>query len=145
DIYVCVTELRRPHREARPGDENIAAALRDIEEKRAAAYARVAEALRSERFRTVVIDVVEWVETGPWSTDDDELRKELRTRPIAELAKKELRRLRKTIKKRGATLRHKSVREGHKLRIRAKRLRYGTEFFAGTFDGHTSEKRRSDS
>jgi CHAD domain-containing protein len=37
------------------------------------------------------------------------------------------------------------VRQRHKLRIRAKRLRYGTEFFAGTFDGHTSEKRRSDS
>ena len=145
DLDVFVTDVLRPQREAKPGDENIAAALRDIEEKRTAAYARVAESLRSERFRTVVIDVVEWVETGPWSTDDDELRKELRTRPIAELAKKELRRLRKTIKKRGANLRHKSVRQRHKLRIRAKRLRYGTEFFAGTFDGHTSEKRRSDS
>jgi CHAD domain-containing protein len=37
------------------------------------------------------------------------------------------------------------VRQRHTLRIRAKRLRYGTEFFAGTFDGQTSEKRRSDS
>jgi CHAD domain-containing protein len=143
DLDVFATDVLRPQREAKPGDEKIAAALRDIEEKRAAAYARVAESLRSERFRTIVIDVVEWVETGPWSTDDDE--KELRTRPIAELVKKELRRLRKTIKKRGADLRHKSVRQRHKLRIRAKRLRYGTEFFAGTFDGHTSEKRRSDS
>jgi len=52
--------------------------------------------------------------------------------------------LRKTIKKRGADLRHKSARQRHKLRIRAKRLRYGTEFFANTFDGETSEKRRSD-
>src|SRR4029078_5213713 len=101
DIYVCVTDVLRPQREAKPGDENIAAALRDIEEKRAAAYARVAESLRSERFRTVVIDVVEWVETGPWSTDDDELRKELRTRPIAELAKRGLGRLRQALTKGG--------------------------------------------
>ncbi len=145
DLDVFATDVLRPQREARPGDETIAAALRDIEERRATAYARVADSLHSERFRTVVIDVVEWVETGPWSIDDDELRKEERTRPIAGLAKKELRRLRKTIKKRGADLRHKSVRQRHTLRIRAKRLRYGTEFFDGTFDGQTSEKRRSDS
>jgi CHAD domain-containing protein len=33
----------------------------------------------------------------------------------------------------------------HKLRIRAKRLRYATEFFAGTFPGEASARRRQES
>ena len=37
------------------------------------------------------------------------------------------------------------IPERHKLRIRAKRLRYATEFFAGTFPGEASAKRREDS
>ena len=57
----------------------------------------------------------------------------------------ELARLRKQVKKKGADLRRQSVQQRHKLRIRAKRLRYATEFFAGTFDGETSDKRRKDS
>ena len=35
--------------------------------------------------------------------------------------------------------------ERHRLRIRAKRLRYATEFFAATFPGKTSDKRRKKS
>jgi CHAD domain-containing protein len=36
------------------------------------------------------------------------------------------------------------VRQRHKLRIRAKRLRYATEFFAGTFPGEKSARRRAE-
>jgi triphosphatase len=144
DLDVFAADVLKPQREAMPGDEAIAAALRNVEEKRAAAYERAATAARSDRFRNVIIDLVEWIEVGPWSTEDKE-RGEKRTRPIAELARKELGRLRKRVKKKGADLRHQSVQQRHKLRIRAKRLRYATEFFTGTFDGGTSEKRRSDS
>jgi triphosphatase len=125
----------KPLRDARPEDETLAAAHREVEKKRAVAYASAASAGRSPRFRNLVIDLVEWIEAGPWSVDDDEVRKELRKRPIAELAEKGLRRLRKRVKKKGAGLRHQSVHERHKLRIRAKRLRYATEFFAGTLTG----------
>ena len=37
------------------------------------------------------------------------------------------------------------MRQRHRLRIRAKRLRYATEFFAGTFPGETGAKRRAES
>jgi triphosphatase len=144
DLDVFAADVLKPQRDARPEDETLAAAHREVEDKRAVAYARAASAGRSPRFRDLVIDLVEWIEAGPWSVDDDEVRKELRIRPIAELAEKELRRLRKRVKKKGADLRHQSVHERHKLRIRAKRLRYATEFFAGTFDGETSAKRRAD-
>jgi CHAD domain-containing protein len=64
---------------------------------------------------------------------------------VADHAKKELRRFRKRIKRDGADLRHLSVLQRHRLRIRAKRLRYATEFFASTFPGETAAKRRADS
>ena len=63
---------------------------------------------------------------------------------MADHAEKKLARLRKRIKNKGAGLRHRSVRGRHRLRIRAKRLRYAIEFFAGTFPGEKSSKRRTE-
>ncbi len=138
---MCSAPLRASH----PEDEEIAATHRDFEERRAAAYVSAAVAVRSGRFRSAVLDLAEWIETGPWSVDDDKERKALRTRTVAEHAKKKLARLRKRIKSKGADLRHRSVRQRHRLRIRAKRLRYATEFFATTFPGETNAKRRLES
>ena len=64
---------------------------------------------------------------------------------MKELIKDELALLRKQIKKRGAKLAGLGVGALDKLRIRAKRLRYATEFFAGTFPGEKARARRADS
>jgi triphosphatase len=144
DLDVFAADVLKPLLAARPDDEKVAATHRDLEQKRAAAYARAAGSVRSDRFRNAVLNLVEWVEVGSWSMDDDEECKERRTRPVAELARKKLARLRKRVKK-GADLRHQSVHQRHKLRIRAKRLRYATEFFASTFEGEASAKRRAES
>jgi triphosphatase len=50
--------------------------------------------------------------------------------------------LRGKIKKGGRDLRELPAGKRHRLRIRAKRLRYATEFFAATFPGKKSIKRR---
>ena len=114
-----------------------------VQQQRMAAYARAAAAARSSRFRGAMLGLAEWIETGPWTVDEE--RTELRARPVAEYAKKKLARLRKWIKRKGADLRHRSVSQRHRLRIRAKRLRYATEFFAATFPDETSAKRRTES
>jgi inorganic triphosphatase YgiF len=145
DLDVFGADVLRPLRAKLPADPAIAASHRQFEEKRIAAYARAAAGARSLRFRAAMLDLAEWIETGPWSEDDDKERKALRTRPVAEHAKKKLARLRKRIKNKGADLRHRSVRGRHRLRIRAKRLRYATEFFAGTFPGEARAKRRTES
>jgi triphosphatase len=100
--------------------------------------------VRSDRFRHAALDLVEWVEVCPWTVENDAERATLRTRTIAEHARHKLARLRKQSKSRGADLRHQSVRQRHKLRIRAKRLRYATEFFASTFPGEKSARRRAE-
>lgn len=145
DLDVFAADVLDPLRAAHPGDANIAAAHRDFEARRKEAYARAAGSVRSDRFRNAVLDLAEWIETGDWATGGDEHHKALRTRAVAEHAKDKLAGLRKRIKRKGADLRHQSVRRRHKLRIRAKRLRYATEFFAGTFPGEASAQRRLES
>jgi CHAD domain-containing protein len=132
-------------KEAHPEDGDVAAVHRDFGERREAAYARAAGSVRSDRFRTALFDLAEWVEIGPWAPADNAERQALAARPVAEHARAELRRLRKWVRKKGADLRTISVKERHRLRIRAKRLRYASEFFAGTFPGAKAAKRREKS
>ena len=141
DLDVFEAEVLRPLRASRPEDEAIAASHRDVQQQRMTAYARAAAAARSSRFRDAMLMLAEWIETGSWTVDEE--RAKLRMRAVAKFAKKKLARLRKWIKRKGADLRHRSVSQRHRLRIRAKRLRYATEFFAGTFPDETSAKRRT--
>lgn len=144
DLDVFAADVLGPLKARHPQDEAIAATHSDFEEKRAAAYATAIGAVQSARFRAAMLDLAEWIETGAWRRDDDEERSEARDRPVAEHARKQLVRLRKRIKRKGAGLRHLSVAKRHRLRIRAKRLRYATEFFAATFPA-ASAKRRAES
>jgi CHAD domain-containing protein len=92
-----------------------------------------------------MLHLAEWIECGRWATEDDSERQALWARPVAEHAEEKLARLRKRIKKKGAALRDLGVPQRHRLRIRAKRLRYATEFFASTFPGEARAKRRAES
>jgi triphosphatase len=145
DLDVFAAEVLEPLKAAHPSDAELASTHRSFEAKRKDAYVHAASSVRSDRFRGAMLDLVEWVETGEWGSEDGEHRKALLTRPVAEHAKAELSKLRKRIKRKGAGLRHLSVKQRHKLRITAKRLRYATEFFAATFPGEATAKRRQDS
>ena len=140
DLDVFAADVLEPLQAAHPNDESVGVARRDFEERRKTAYARAAGSVRSHRFRNALLDVAEWVEVGAWGSKETALRGS-----IAEHAAKELARLRKQINKRGGDLRHRSAHQRHRLRIRAKRLRYATEFFASTFPGDTNVRRRAES
>jgi CHAD domain-containing protein len=96
--------------------------------------------VRSDRFRNALLDIAEWIEAGPWTRDKD-LRKR-RDEKVVGHAAKLLSRGRKRIREDGADLRALSTKKRHKLRIRAKNLRYAVEFFAGIFPGGENAKRR---
>ena len=145
DLDVFAAEVLEPLRASHPSDVGLALTQRNFEAKRKEAYRRANSAVRSERFRAAVLDLVAWVETGDWGSAGGEHRKAGRARAVAEHAKAELSKLRKRIKRKGSDIRQLSVMQRHKLRIRAKRLRYATEFFAGTFPGEASAKRRQES
>ncbi|HZP09612.1 CHAD domain-containing protein [Methyloceanibacter sp.] len=138
DLDVFAADVLKPLQKARPKDPGVKAALRDFEERRKAAYARAIDSLRSERHRKALLSLAEWIEVGGWASS------QAAQGPIVERASAELARLRKGIRKRGKDLRQLSAAERHKLRIRAKRLRYATEFFASTFPGERNIKRRDE-
>lgn len=144
DLDVFAADVLAPLRASDPAGGDMAAAQRNFDARRDAAYARAAAALGSSRFRNAILDLAEWIETGPWNRQDED-RKASRDRSVAEYARKELARLRKRVKKKGIHLRQLDVAQRHRLRIRAKRLRYATEFFATTFPGETTAGQRSES
>jgi CHAD domain-containing protein len=145
DLDVFAADVLEPLRASHPSDAGLILTQRNFEAKRKEAYRRAAGAVRSDRFRAAVLDLVAWVETGDWGSAGGEHRKARRSRAVGEHAKAELSKLRKRIKRKGSDIRNLSIMQRHKLRIRAKRLRYATEFFAGTFPGEASARRRQES
>jgi len=139
DLDVLAADVLEPLRAAHPDDAELAAVHREFVERRAAAYTRAIDAVSSDRFRKTLLDVAAWIETGAWGAEEQPQT------PVVTYATRALNRLRRKVKKRGHNLRDLSVAERHKLRIAAKRLRYATEFFAATFTGKKSAKRREES
>ena len=142
DADVFIAEVLTPQREAKPDDAGIAWLLGKFEEARDAGYKAAIEALRSPRYRKLVIDALEWIEAGPWTETADDLKRLQRDQPVARFAADELARRRKKIRKGGKKLRRLDAEKRHKLRIRAKKLRYAMEFFAEAFPAKKSAKRR---
>ena len=145
DLDVFAAGVLGPLREKHPEHTGLAETHDAFEKKRKETYASVADAIRSARFRSAILDLAEWIEVGASWEDDDEDSEALRTRQVAKHARKKLARLRKRTKRKGAELHQLSVAQRHRLRITAKRLRYATEFFANSFPGDASAKRRTES
>ncbi|MBQ0818176.1 MAG: CHAD domain-containing protein [Methyloceanibacter sp.] len=145
DLDVFMADVLEPLRAAHPDNAEVAEAHRDFMTRREAAYTRAKDAVGSDRFRGALLDLTAWIETGAWADYDNARSGPAPSDPIAAHGAKQLSRLRRRVKKSGANLRDLTVDERHELRIRAKRLRYATEFFATTFPGKKSDKRRSES
>ena len=103
-------------------------ALREaIDAQRRRAWAEAAETVASERFRALMIDTCEWVETGAWR--DGQAAKA----PIADFAGQALERHRKKFGKRRRAAESGDDVARHHLRIEAKKLRYAIEALSGLY------------
>ena len=95
-------------------------------------------ALDSERFRALMISLVQWIALGDWLLLRDE-----GDRPLDEFATAALDRLERKLRKRGKHLAKLEDEERHEVRIVAKKLRYASEFFASLHDGSKRRKRHA--
>jgi CHAD domain-containing protein len=141
DLDVFVAEAVLPLRRQNVEQAGVAELCRAIEARRTAARDHAVEAVRSQRFRSLVLEAAQWAMSGPWSKSKDDLLRLRRARPVAALAGDELARRRKKIVKRGQALRQLAAPERHKLRIAGKKMRYAIEFFAAAFPGGKNAKR----
>ena len=95
--------------------------------KRDRAFDRAKKAIGSERFRTLLLDVLEWIEeTDSHSRADGRM-------PIGKFATDVLHRRLRKVRKEGERLAELSARERHKLRIKVKKIRYAGDFFESLF------------
>lgn len=101
---------------------------------RTKAYDRVIEVLAQPRHLNLVLDMAAWIDCGRWADPADPRHGPLADRPAEAMAREGLDKLRRQVKKRGKNLEGLDPERRHKLRIRAKRLRYGLEFFSGLYE-----------
>ena len=141
DLDSFLIEALRPLRKQQADEPGLISISRMFARERLKSYRRAREAVESARFRALVLDTTEWIETGPWSTSDDPLMVARRAMPIETLAAEQLSRRRKKIRRRGAEIGELSPEQLHQLRIQIKKTRYATEFFASIYQGKKTAKR----
>jgi triphosphatase len=132
----------KPVADGKPSRPGMAVLTKELRDKREHAFARAQAAIESARFRALVLATAEWIESGDWTRNADDLNRAQCETPIAAVAADELRRRRKKILQRGARLSEIDPQRRHKLRIQAKKLRYAAEFFAGAFPAKRAVRRR---
>lgn len=92
---------------------------------------RLNKALRSVRFKRFLSRTSDWVERGPWSMRTDARSIGLQDQPIGAFCERRIAQWQKKLIRRGNELVDMKEEERHRLRIRAKRLRYMLEMLAG--------------
>jgi triphosphatase len=118
------------------GDRDVARALaRRASAQRRASRAMARAALDSAAFARVVIELARWIaQDEPQGAEPAEA--------IAEFAARTLRKRHKRLLRDAANLASLSLSERHRLRIDAKRLRYGTDSLASLFKSRRVDKYR---
>jgi len=131
----------RPLRTRHAHNRGVSRICRNFERRRTLLYGQVAQSLQSARFRHLELDLARWIEAGRWITSQGGSASRRRDRPVTSLAAEALGRWRKKLRKAGRRLTQLSRRDRHRLRIRAKKLRYIVEFFSDLFPGKRRAKR----
>lgn len=106
----------------------------EFSERRERAFERARKAVCSERFRALLIDTLQWIESGSTIAPDQGKTQ------IGKFARDVLHRRIKKVRKDGRHLDRMSARERHKFRIGIKKLRYAIEFFESLFADKGEQK-----
>jgi inorganic triphosphatase YgiF len=136
DLDVFLGELIEPLARRRPRDRGLAALREAAEARRRKAHATARRTLASDRYATLLLRLGRFVE-------GDGFRRRAAAdleRPARPLAEKLLRKRAASMHRLGDRLDELSIAELHKLRIRAKRLRYATEQLAPLIDARAAKE-----
>ena len=127
EIDVFVKERIRPLEEDRIEPESgIRAIEEEFSEACDQAFRKAREALATERYRRLLIDVLEWLERRRGNGQESKT-------PIGDFVNALMRRRTRKAIKAGRHLDDLTARERHKLRIGIKKIRYGVDFFESLY------------
>jgi CHAD domain-containing protein len=100
------------------------------------AYDQVLDALASARFLSLMLNLVEWLETGEW------LKSAAADQPLQIFASGALDKRWRKVKIGGRVIANLAPEPLHRLRIEVKKLRYAVEFFATLYSEKKQVRRR---
>jgi CHAD domain-containing protein len=135
EIDVFVKESIQPIADQGVPKRSTGAIRKKFSGERMAGFKRARDAIDSARYRRLLIDVLECIETGRSRTDDD--------RSIAAYAAGVLDRRVGKARKQGKDLGDLDPKQRHKLRIRIKKIRYAVDFFKSLY-GDRDQKTLAD-
>jgi inorganic triphosphatase YgiF len=139
DLDVFIGKVLDP---ARGREEpEIRALIEDYDARRARAYEAAQGLVASERFLRGVLRVAAWAEAGAWTARASEEGSPA-ARPVRKLARDQLSRRWRRIRKSARHLDRLDPEARHEVRIEIKKLRYAAEFFEGLFDKRGQQRRR---
>lgn len=139
NLDILLTETLPAERSRHPEDLRLPNLEKHLESQRADAYAAVVQRLRSQEWRQFLLDLVAWVNAGPWLSEGDRAS---RDEPALRFASRALDKWSRRVRTRGRDLAALSPEDRHKVRIATKKLRYGAEFFASLYSGKKARKQR---
>lgn len=138
DLDVFQDEVLRPAAEAHGEDERLLELSTVVRARRRIAWHDVLEALESERFRHLALELAAVTYSRPWL--DASLGGAEAIRPAAEFAHERLTHRHRVLLKHGRNVDELDARERHEVRIKLKKLRYAIDFFSSLLK--TGETRR---
>jgi inorganic triphosphatase YgiF len=124
--------------ERRPDEVGLLDLRTRLEAERDRAHDAVIATLASPAWRSLVLDIAAWIETGAWRSQENG---SVRDAPAEEFAADILDKARRRIRKRGRHLERIDPEARHRVRIEGKKLRYGAEFFASLYTDGKRHKR----
>ncbi len=138
DLDVFIHTLAKPFAEKVSEDARIALLIRAARDARAKAHAAAVAGLTSKRAGRFAARLDAWFSGRGWNSDGDDVRDGRKERAEDFARKRVNRRLRKLLAEYG-DVSELSVDERHELRIAAKKVRYGLEFFGALLPSKRTE------
>jgi triphosphatase len=139
DLDVYMRSRVEPLHGATPAKRGMKELATALASRRHAAFARAKRAVASPRYRSLLLDTLQWVEDGEWVRQSPRSGRQ----PIQQFAADIFERRTKKAVKKAKKLRELDARQRHELRIAVKKLRYAGDFFGRLFSGHKAKKRLS--
>lgn len=119
-----------------------AAFFRALRIAQAEAYERALAAVRSDRFRTLLFSLAEWIEVGGWLRLADDEQRALREGFATALAGPVMDKLERRLRRGSRKFAQIDAQARHGLRKEAKKLRYAAAFFGEAFSKHPKRRQR---
>lgn len=138
DVYLAGAFARAEHG---VGGARLAPLGRRLRADRALAYARARDAADAPRLRRLLLDTLVWIETGDWMRSQGKAER-IAEEDVRDFAARALEMGRRKLVKAGRGLAERDPEHRHRVRIKAKTLRYAAEGFVPVFDGHPKRARR---